>query len=63
MEKINQESFDLLTKTIIGNIIRNPSEIKFQTLKKTNQKLSKHLTKEFIDLLLEAGFEEVSIPF
>lgn len=59
MNQISQESLDLLTKTILGNIIKNPTEIKFQKLSKTNIKLQKHLTKEFINLLLEAGFEEV----
>lgn len=60
---MNQESFDLLTKTIFGNIIKNPNEIKFQTLKKSNVKLEKHLSPEFVKFLIKGGFEEVKIVF
>ena len=54
------DAFELLLK-LLGNILKNPTEEKFRTFKKTNETLKKKvlLIKENLQLLKEIGYIEI----
>lgn len=56
--KDNPEGLKILN-SIFKNLINFPKEKKYKTLKTSNQKLSKVMTKEFISILKLSEFQEV----
>lgn len=60
MIESNSEGLKILN-SILKNIINFPKEKKYKSIKKANQKLSKVMTKEFINILKLSDFQEVGV--